>query len=197
MGFFDEVDRRSIASQEGNTWEPPVHEFPRIAASTVLLAQTNEAAVLIAAIWAFRQGFGLWIQAPFRHPDPSRRESITRSGRDSLHVGLQFADGRRAANVGTSPGPAGPELAGVIMALHSFGGGPRYWDLSYWVSPLPPPGLLTFFCEWAYCGIPETSSSIEAQLILDAAPRSMQIWPDGYGQLPIKQAGSRASRLSC
>ena len=42
---------------------------------------------------------------------------------------------------------------------------------------LPPPGPLEFGCEWPELGIAETRASIDAQLILDAAPHSIQVWP--------------------
>ena len=38
-------------------WDPPEGEFPRVAASALLLAQTEQVAVAVTAIWAFKAGF--------------------------------------------------------------------------------------------------------------------------------------------
>jgi hypothetical protein len=123
-------------------------------------------------IWAFRAGFEFWIKAQFRHPGPAlERQPDERS----LHVGVQFADGKKAANVGRVPDPAGSVSAGLIMRPVSFGGGHRHQDRSYWVWPLPPAGPLTFVCQWAAFDIPEMRAGTDAQLIVDAAGRSIQI----------------------
>ncbi len=50
--------------------------------------------------------------------------------------------------------------------------------MTYWVYPLPPPGPLAFVREWPALGLFETLVEIDAQPILDAAARSVQIWPD-------------------
>lgn len=47
-----------------------------------------------------------------------------------------------------------------------------------WVWPLPPAGPLEFICQWPVYGIGETRIGIDGQLILDAARRSVQLWPE-------------------
>jgi hypothetical protein len=49
------------------------------------------------------------------------------------------------------------------------------------VRPLPPAGPLAFVCEWAALGIPEKRTELDAQLILDAATRSVRTWPQDNG----------------
>ena len=119
-----------------------------------------------------------WIKARFRHPEPALER---RPDDQSLHVGLRFADGKKAANVGRVPEPAGSAATGLIMNPVSFGGGHRHQDRSYWVWPLPPVGPLTFVCAWAAFDIPEMRAGTDAQLIVDAAKRSVQIWPADHG----------------
>jgi hypothetical protein len=46
------------------------------------------------------------------------------------------------------------------------------------VWPLPPAGSLEFICQWPVYGIGETRIGIDGQLILDAARRSVQLWPE-------------------
>ena len=69
-------------------------------------------------------------------------------------------------------------LTGVALNPGGFGGGLRHRNWSYWVSPLPPAGPVTFVCEWAAAGIPETRASLDGQLIVDAARRSVRLWPE-------------------
>jgi hypothetical protein len=46
------------------------------------------------------------------------------------------------------------------------------------VWPLPPAGPLEFICQWPVYGIGETRVGIDGQVILDAARRSVQLWPE-------------------
>jgi hypothetical protein len=180
MGFFDGVSGVSPDAPypRGGPWDPPSAEFPRVAASAVVLARTEVVAVAITAIWAFTAGFEFWVHALFRHDG----RALEKQPDDQvLHVGLQFADGRKVANVGPVAEPAGSVPAGLILRPRSFGGGRRHQDRSYWVWPLPPAGPLSFFCEWAAFGIPESHADVDAQLILDAAAHSVQVWPEGNG----------------
>ena len=58
--------------------------------------------------------------------------------------------------------------------MHAQGGGGRAgnWRQFLWAWPLPPPGLLTFICEWPAVQISVTRRPIDAQEILDAAARA-------------------------
>jgi len=178
MGFFDDAARHPLPRPRGTPWDPPRNELPRIAASGLLLARTEVVAVAVTAIWAYQAGFEFWIKAQFRHPGPGLDGQ---PDEQSLHVGVQFADGKKAVNVGHVPDPAGSVTDGLILNPLSFGAGRRHQDRSYWVWPLPPAGPVTFVCEWPAFDIPETRADTEAQLILDAAGQSVQIWPPGRG----------------
>jgi hypothetical protein len=180
MGFFDNVSRIGADTPypRGGRWDPPAAEFPIVAVSALLLARTEVVAVVVTAIWAFKAGFEFWIKAQFRHDGPAL---ATEPDERSLHVGLLFADGRKVANVGSVSEPAGSVPTGLILSPRSSGGGRRHRDRSYWVWPLPPAGPVTFVCEWAAFNIPEQRAEVDAQLILDAARRSVQVWPEGNG----------------
>jgi hypothetical protein len=174
MGFFDDVPPGLDRPGTGSCWHPPVGELPCVAASALLLTRTETVAVAITAVWAFSTGFEFWVKAEFRHEGHSLE---TRPDVQSLHIGVQYPDGRKVANTGRLPAPAGSESAGLILSPVSFGGGRRHLDRSYWVWPLPPAGPLTFACEWAAFGIPEARAGTDAQPILDAARHSVQLWP--------------------
>jgi hypothetical protein len=64
---------------------------------------------------------------------------------------------------------------------YAFGGGPRLQFSRWWAWPLPPGGPLEFACEWPAFEITETRAGIDAQLILDAALRSVRLWPEDEG----------------
>ena len=163
---------------QGGPGDPSEAEFPSVAVSALLLARAEVVAVAVTAIWAFKAGFEFWVWAQFRHSAPALEEE---TDEQSLHIGLQFADGRKVANVGRMPEPAGSEQAGLILSPRSMGGGLRQSNRRYWVWPLPPAGPLAFVCEWSAFDIPETRTEVDAQLILDAAERSIRIWPQNDG----------------
>jgi hypothetical protein len=144
----------------------------------LLLAQTEAVAVAVIGVWAFTAGFEFWVSAQFHHAQPPAHGDM--SPQESAHIGLQFADGRKAANVTSGPEPAGETGApGLVLSTLGLGGGLRHRNWSYCVWPLPPPGPVTFVCAWAAAGIPEAHASLGAQPILDAAGRSVRLWPEG------------------
>jgi hypothetical protein len=175
VGFFDDVPHSSDLPHQAGSLSPPIGEFPTVVAGhTLLLARTDAVAVGVTAIWAFETGFEFWLSSRFRHRAPRFQDS---TDGQSLHIGLQFADGSRVANVGRVPEPVGG-LTGPIMRPIGMGGGVRHRDRSYWVWPLPPAGPLTIVCEWPAFGIPETSTEIDTQPILRASGQVTKLWPE-------------------
>lgn len=70
------------------------------------------------------------------------------------------------------------EPPGPLLLPHRGGGGhDQRWDTGYWVWPLPPPGPVTFICQWPAYRIAETRGEIDARLIVDAAGEAREIWP--------------------
>ena len=67
------------------------------------------------------------------------------------------------------------------MSAFSAGGGPHSFVSRWWTWPLPPAGPLEFVCEWPAFGIAESRAVIDAQLILGAAARSIQLWSENEG----------------
>jgi hypothetical protein len=47
---------------------------------------------------------------------------------------------------------------------------------TYWCWPLPPPGPMTFVCEWPEHGIAVTEHTVDAALILEASTRALRLW---------------------
>jgi hypothetical protein len=109
-----------------------------------------------------------------------------------LRFGLEFADGRKATNVAESPllcrgsrttttmhaiaEKAPDQPAGPVLNAKGGSGGSGEWRQSFWVWPLPPPGPLTFACEWPAAHVPLARHEIDAHLILEATSRAQVIF---------------------
>lgn len=114
---------------------------------------------------------------------------------EMLRFGVEFADGRKATNTADQPlaNLAGGTMsvstsvsesetvqapATPVLHLGGGGGGGGNWRQSVWIWPLPPPGRLTFVCQWPEAGIELTRNDIDAQLMLDAAAQAQVIFSD-------------------
>jgi hypothetical protein len=180
MGFFDELPAlEPEPPRRHHPWLPPEAEFPaRASIDTLLLGRTERVAVGITAISAYSAGFELFVTARIRPGTPGDPGAA----RKSFRFGMQLADGRKVV------GPQGrgrPDLdaepTGPILIPFMGGGGPHAMFSRWWAWPLPPAGPLEFVCEWPDFGIRETRVGIDAQLVLDAAGRSIQLWPENEG----------------
>jgi hypothetical protein len=128
--------------------------------------------------WAFDERFGEWHRGEHERPPA-----------ELLRYGIEFADGRKASNLGAMLGgtvvamPAGdgeePDPAKDIRLVPGGGhGGGRHSRQEFWVWPLPPPGPVAFVCEWPRYGIPESRVEVEAASIGAAAQKATEIWPE-------------------
>jgi hypothetical protein len=165
-------------------WHPPEAEFPDIVPiNTLQFDRSEQAAIAIIGILAYSKGFEFSVARRIRpgvpgldqDPTPeTRRRRLTEQ--QSFEISLQLADGSKV----TSGGPLGDsEPTGPILQRRGGGGTSRSQVLRWWAWPLPPSGPLEFICQWPEYGIGETHVGIDAQLILDAARRSVRLWPEG------------------
>lgn len=173
-------------------WLKPETALPGVVATELLLARSSAAAIAVSGLLAYPTGFEFILNLVLRRED--RRGRIL-GGPGWLHgpapygdeplpdefvrLGVAFADGRVASNLGRRAFPApDSEPTGPVLLPDGGGGGGRHYDMRYWVWPLPPPGPVAFVCEWPALGIPESRAEIDAGLILDAATRAVQLWPE-------------------
>jgi hypothetical protein len=193
MGFFDDVPAPEPAAplRRHHPWEPPEGEFPGIVPiDTLVLGRTDQVAVAVTGLSAFSNGIEIFMTARIRpsadHPEehlPGGPRDLAASRR-SFRFGLQFADGGKVA---TSPDGRGrrpdhdSEPSGPVLYPIAGGGAPHSFIARWWAWPLPPAGPLEFVCEWPAFGIAESRASVDAQLILDAARRSIRLWPEDDG----------------
>jgi hypothetical protein len=154
-----------------------------------VLGRSDDAVVAIGGIAGYPNGFEFTIAAilrvgrrggpvtPHLHafdPDDAPPDRF-------LRLGVEFSDGRRATNLSPPRMPAADpsnEPTGPMLMPRAAGGGPRRNDSTYWVWPLPPPGLLAIVCEWPAYGVEESRISLDAALIIEASLRAVRLWPD-------------------
>jgi len=93
-------------------------------------------------------------------------------------LGVEYADGRRSSSRGTPFSPARPTPEDIWLSPSGGGGGGSSSVSSgYFLSPLPPPGEVTFHFVWPQADIPETVATVSGSDILDAATRIRELWP--------------------
>ena len=160
-------------------------------AISALLARTDEVAVIVSGFIAFPVGFSFSVISLSRLEPP--RDDLPmggprgpwRRGRGSalseFRFGIGFADGSKVTTLGRgAPGPRFG-LAGLGMrSLQGRGGGGSgsRFSQGYWCTPLPPSGAMLLVCAWEAAHIAETTTEIDADLILRAAEQCSALWEE-------------------
>lgn len=172
---------------------PPDNEIPAGVGFAALLGRTADAAVGITQLEAFSSGFRFSLAVRIRRPRPDlahgglfmlisghgpRGAEVSMENR--LLLGVEYANGDRASNLEDMrlPGEETVDERRLFLNHHGGGGGDRTVDQSYWVSPLPPDGPVTFVLSWPGFGMPESRTEIDGALITAAAARSRLLWPE-------------------
>lgn len=162
----------------------------------LVLARNDEVAVALVDVVAYSTGFTLRLVVRV-HPegadfDPRQLMMQVRGGPmgssdDQLRFGIEFADGRKATNLGQR-GVPGDEPPSINMTPQGgSGGGGRSWETGYWVYPLPPTGPLTVAIAWPTHGLSEQTHTLDSTPIIEAAAASLVLWEDNR---PIRSAGT-------
>lgn len=159
-------------------WMPPDNEVPGVLGVGQAVTRTADAALLLLALRVYSTGVVLDLALRRRvEPDPSaERYQPTDHG---LLVGVELADGRVATSVGTSAlGLREPEDADVpALSTLGGGGGGRSYELSYWLTPAPPPGDLVVLAVGEPLGLPEGRVVVPAAALAEARERGERLWP--------------------
>jgi hypothetical protein len=193
--FFEFPEPEPEPPRSSRQAQPPWVSAPRgMVAGTVpfelVLASNHRAAVAVTKLGAYPVGFELelvvlvsdeaehdldpMISGFMRHPGARRGDPK----RDMLRFGVEFSDGSKVTNVGGHSRHFGGDEPppGPVMNWGGGGSGGGHWDQDLWIWPLPPPGSLTFVCEWPAAGLDLTRAEVDAQLVIDAAERSQEIF---------------------
>jgi hypothetical protein len=165
--------------------------WPAISKYHEFITGQLKAGARMSAIWQrlhdeHSQGFEIVMARRIRPDVPGLDEDPTpemlrRMRADPVSVplfGLLLSDGTKVVS-GKSHGESEP--TGPILRSRGGGGTTHSQLLRWWAWPLPPEGSLDFVCQWPMYGIGETRVGIDAQLILDAATRSIQLWSGADG----------------
>jgi hypothetical protein len=142
----------------------------------VELAVGDRAAVYLASLAAYPDRFNFTVHTFLHRSVPGRRPG---TGHDPglLRLGLVWPDGAKAVAGRLSDED---DSHGV---LHGGGGGDdRSTRYDYLAWPLPGEGELRFVVEWEELGIPETSATLDAAVLAEAAAQARPVWPEDAGK---------------
>jgi hypothetical protein len=165
----------------------PDNEVPVAVPVSLLLARTDELAVSVVGMHAYSNGvtFELVVRLRQRQRGPGRQDLFTMieqweggAPEKRLLLAVEYADGRRAANDG-GPGWLGhnePPAGAPVLSLGSASAGDVTYDASYWLSPGPPDGPVTFVCAWPAYGLAETRHVVEDANLASASARAQVLW---------------------
>jgi hypothetical protein len=182
VGFFDDIQEQPATSGPRVQYRPD-GTLPTPLPNRLLLARTSDAAIAVVGLLAFPVGFEFLVTVQLKQAVPGTPASSFLGeiddeplGDEFFRLGLQFSTGEKAVNTQRRTIREGTDVPGPVLRMRLGGGGLLSRDWKYWVSPLPPQGPLTFVCEWPTLGIPESRAEIDAQLLLDAAGQSIDLW---------------------
>jgi hypothetical protein len=178
MSFFESPAPRPPSDYRAPAWaRGPEGMVPGVVPVALLVARTDTHAVLVDGLLVYPTGFDFDV-AVRRHPrHPRHREPQWGDElRDELRLEVRFADGRRADNGPRRwPRPWGDEVPDPPLLYQSVSG-PDGGHV--WLWGLPPPGPLTFACQWPALQIPPSQAGLDAGLVLEAAARAASLWPE-------------------
>jgi hypothetical protein len=164
---------------------PPENVLGADVALRLVLARTEELAVAIVGATAYPSGvtlnLTLRLRTPREHPDffhPFLHQARGLDPDDLFKFGVQLADGSKATTLEHRALFGREEPPGPVLMPRGGGGGGRSWDWGVWLWPLPPPGSITFVCEWPAQGVAESRADVDAAPIIEAAARAEVLWED-------------------
>jgi hypothetical protein len=187
FGHGREPDADAMLRRQRRMSEPD-NEVPAPVPFTAVLGRTDDVAVCIVGIHVFTTGLSFQLAVRLRQVPPGLHHRIFEmvsghrldtSAEDRLLLGVELVDGRTASNVASDYWFAMDDLPDgrLVLSPGRGGGGRLHYDQRFWLSPLPPPGPVTFVCAWPALGLTESSAECDGQLLLDAAARAVVLWP--------------------
>jgi hypothetical protein len=187
-GFFEDI---APSRQEHGYWElrHAWHEPPGIvpadAGMVLVLARTDDAAVLVHEIEAWPGGFQLLLRVrtrpgadvPVEDPifayEPYARRRV-QHGKvpppEQFRFGLRLPGGERVTNLspGASPHPS--------LTEGKAKGGKGEWVYRFGLTPLPDLGRMWIVCEWPRLTIAASGVELDTGVIHAAAERAVVLW---------------------
>jgi hypothetical protein len=176
MSFFELPAPRPPSDYRTPAWSRgPEDMVPGVVPVALLVARTDTHAVLVDGLLVYPTGFDFDLAVRRRPGHPRHHRPHPREWHE-LRLEVRFADGRSADNDPRRwPHPSSDEAPDPPL-LYQSTRGPDGGHV--WLWGLPPPGPLTFACQWATEQIPPSEAELDAGLILAAAQRAQTLWPD-------------------
>jgi hypothetical protein len=191
MRYFGPGDDSSPTPEQMEAWAArrsrPEHEVPYPVPLALLLVKTGDLAIAVSGMSAYSTGisFELAIRMRVRPTGLGRHEfrALMHDWDDDSDsrrflLGVEYADGRRASNVGGHAWlQAGVPDDQPLLLPGGGGGSELVQDMSYWLSPTPPDGPLTFVWAWPALGVEETRHVVEDAALASASAKAIVLWP--------------------
>jgi ATP-dependent Clp protease ATP-binding subunit ClpC len=162
--------------------------LPAVVPLELILGQSDSVAVLLPELRVYRtraewqlifaaHDDALAVQFPLAWAEgmpapPHQREPST----PPCQLSIRYPDGRHVS--ATMAGNQAPDEHHLGMSFVSASGGPGRFVCSFFIEPLPSPGPLVISCEWPAHDIAPTETRVDAARIIDAADRSIELWPE-------------------
>jgi hypothetical protein len=196
MAFFEPLEahpvpkpRRRRKGRE-DLWQRPTLLVPGYVKNDLVLAVSDQRAVVMHGIACYPTGFGFQLQSvnrfqPTIEDESSHGEFPTYYGSRMsetpdriLRFGVEYANGERATSLDPYQfhGRKSGKETGPHLQFGSGGGGGGDYSYEVWVWPLPREGPVTFACAWPAYGIPETTSRLDGKRLRKAAEKAKPIF---------------------
>lgn len=159
-------------------WMPPDNEVPGLVGLGAVVSRTTDVAVLLLDLKVYSTGVVLELALLRRvEPDPSTERYPPMD--QGVLVGVEAADGRVATSVGAAASRLRLPEDDAALALSPLGGGGggRTYEMSYWLTPAPPPGDLVVHVVGEPLGLPEGHVVVSGAVLAEARERGARLWP--------------------
>jgi hypothetical protein len=189
--MFDDAFRSSLAWQPDGPeseddgpgasavrWMRPDNEAPGVLGLGQVVTRTADAALLLLGVSVYSTGAVLDL-ALLRRVEADPMAERYQPMDHGLLVGVETADGSVATSIGPSmPGLRDPEDVQVpVLNPLGGGGGGRTYELSYWLTPVPPPGDLVVLAVGEPLGLPEGRVVVPGVALAEARGQCERLWP--------------------
>jgi hypothetical protein len=191
MSFFEPRDPPAPVDATPQPYVPPIWTGPSqlvlggVAPIEALLVTTDSVAITLDNFRCYPNGFSVNLGFQLRPSAVDPHERMMRRhhlGMREPRLGFEYSDGRRTGHRSgffDVPKDDNGIPTEPVIHMHGGGGDGDRWDQRLWIWPLPPRGFLTVHFAWPEEQIPESQHVVDADLIVDAAERSIQLWDTG------------------
>ncbi|GAB2696485.1 hypothetical protein [Thalassiella azotivora] len=171
--------------EEVRWFDAPDNEVPTTVPVSAVVSRTAEVAVVLTGFDVSSTGvrFSVTVHRRGRRDtaQPLLGEVLQGdplTGRVGLLVGVETADGRRASSLAAwRPGPVVDGERALTLREDGGHSDARTARTTYWLSPVPPSGLLRVVVACPPLGLDEAVLELDATPLAEAAASVVELWP--------------------